>query len=150
MPWWGWKWGWGMVFSVQNRFKVTKDGHFWISRNYLNWVRLIPLIITKCSCHWLRQCIAKMPDFSTVPLMLCLTKCELDINVFVSLNSFAVSQRTCLAHFLLIRSNGELHRNKYFVSFTFLTTVRFQGYRWKSGIAFFVWRVTENFAYIVP
>jgi len=59
MPWWGWKWGWGMVFSVQNRFKVTKVGHFWMSKNYVNWVRLIPLIITKCSCHWHKQCIVR-------------------------------------------------------------------------------------------
>ena len=47
------------------------------------------------------------------PLKLCLIKFELDIHVFVYLNysfSFEVSLLNLLAHFLLIRNNGEIIR----------------------------------------
>ena len=77
---------------------------------------------------------------------------ELDINVFVSLNSsfsFAISLREWLAHFLLKRSNVETHRNKHFSCqkndciFHIFIRVRFKGYGCKSGIAlYFTRRVT--------
>ena len=66
------------------------------------------------------------------PLKLCLIKYELDIHVFVYLNysfSFEVSLLNLLAHFLLIRNNGEIIRNyqsqkndiffQFFVQFNF-------------------------------
>ena len=60
-----------------------------------------------------------MPDLQRYPEKLCLIKYELDIHVFVSLNclfSFAVSLRKLLAHFLLIRSHGEIISVKNFSS----------------------------------
>ena len=53
------------------------------------------------------------------PLKLCLIKFELDIHVFVYLNysfSFEVSLLNLLAHFLLIRNNGEIIRVKHLLS----------------------------------
>ena len=78
---------------------------------------------------------------------------ELGIHAFVSLNCFfsiAVSLWKWLAHFLLIRSNGETRRNKHFSrlkNFWIFIRLRFQGYRCKSGIVIFAFRVTWNYAY---
>ena len=69
--------------------------------------------------------------------------------------SFAGSLRKWLAHFLLIRSKGDTYRIKHFssqeidISCTFLMRLRLQGYRCKSGIAIFAWRVTRNYAYSI-
>ncbi len=66
---------------------------------------------------------------------LCLIKCALDINVFVSLNdlfSLAVSLRKRLF---------ESEKQRYLPHFNRL---RFQGYCWKSGTAIFSWRTNSN------
>ena len=60
-----------------------------------------------------------MLDLQGYPWMRCLIKCELDIQVFGPLNWliwFAVSrQKVTIAHFLLMRNNREIHRNKHFL-----------------------------------
>ena len=78
-----------------------------------------------------------MPDLQRYPWKLGLINYELDIHAFVSLNclfSFAVSLRKLLVYTLLIRSNGETHRNKHFfsqknmmISSTFLIRLGFKG-----------------------
>ena len=61
--------------------------------------------------------------------------------------------RKRLAHFFLIKSNEEIHEIKHFssqnttLSLTFFIRLRFQGYRYESGIAIFARRVTWNYAY---
>ena len=99
--------------------------------------------------------------FTTV----CLITYELYIHVFVSVDwlfSFVASLQKLLAHFLLIRDNGEIHRKKNSVrvrktmlSSTFM--IRLQGYSWKSGIAFIAlqslkitWTTPEMFPIWTP
>ena len=67
--------------------------------------------------------------------------------------SFGVSLQKCLAHFLILSTNGEIHKtkllqvNKTKLSSTFLIRLSFQGYRYKWGFALFEWKVTWNYAY---
>ena len=79
----------------------------------------------------------------------------MNFRVFVYLNClflFVVLLQKWFAHFLLIRNNGEIIIIKHFssqestVSSTFFIR-RFQGYRCKSGITIWAWRVTWNYAY---
>ena len=42
--------------------------------------------------------------------------------------------------------NGEIHKNSQFTSHIFIIFM-FQGYRCKSGMASFAYRVTRNYAY---
>ena len=76
-------------------------------------------------------------------------QCFCFFNLFIVICGFL-----WLAHFLLIRNNGEIHRNKHSLSqknnvffSTFLFSLKFQGYRCKSGIAILAWRVAKNYAY---
>ena len=58
-----------------------------------------------------------MADLQQYSQKLCLIKYELDIDVFVLFNYlffFAISLRKWQAHFLLMRSNGEIHEKKHF------------------------------------
>ena len=76
-------------------------------------------------------------------------KNDWDMNVFVPLNcffSFTVSLGKGLAHFLLIRSNEENHRNKHFSEKRLLIRLGFHGYH-KSGIVILALIVTWNDGY---
>ena len=63
---------------------------------------------------------------------------------------FVLTLQKWLTQFL-IRYNGEIHRNKNFlsqkndVSSTLLIRLRFQGYRCKSGTEIFAWRVMKAY-----
>ena len=92
-----------------------------------------------------------IPDLQRYPpWKLCLIKYELDINVFVSFNSlfaFAGSLGKWLAHFLLIRINGEIRAELNTFRVRFFNRLWCQVYRCKSGIVIFAWRVTWSWNY---
>ena len=88
------------------------------------------------------------------PPKLCLIKHELDMHIFVYLNYlFGGFLQKQLAHFLLLSTNGEIHRTKLLrvrktkLSSTFLIELSFQWYRCNLGIAIFACKVTWNYAY---
>ena len=79
------------------------------------------------------------------PSKLCLIKYELDMHILFVQTVYFNLGFLCvpwvpeyLAHFLILSTNGEIHRTKL---------LSFQGYRCKWGIALFAWKVTWNYAY---
>ena len=120
--------------------------------------------IYKLSCPWkglLAQCKvtlhAKMVmlDLQHYPQKLCLINYKFDINVFVFFKliifywSFS-AEAAFLVYKKQWRNSQKINTfqvRKTTVSSTFFTRLRFQGYRNKSGVAIFAWRVTLNYAY---
>ena len=89
-----------------------------------------------------------MPDLQRYPWKLCLIKYELDINVFVSLNCLFLCKSdlriACLYEAMeKLTEMITLRVRKTTVFSRCLIKLRFQGYRWKSDIAIFAWRVPE-------
>ena len=86
-------------------------------------------------------------------------KSELEMHVFVLIKRFifiwggGASLQRWLAHFLLKRINGEIHRHKHFsnkkniIISTFLIRLSFQWYSCKSGFVIFARMVTWNYTY---
>ena len=83
-----------------------------------------------------------MPDLLRYPLTLCLIKYEWNI-----LFLFIWTVYLHLWFLLRIRTNREIHRNKYFRVRKTTFLIKFQLYRCKSGNVIFIWRVTWNYAY---
>ena len=79
---------------------------------------------------------------------LCLIMCKLYIHVFVSLNCLFLCKSdlriACLYEAMeKLTEMITLRVRKTTVSSRYLIKLRFQGYRWKSDIAIFAWRVPE-------
>ena len=79
------------------------------------------------------------------PSKLCLIKYELEMHILFVQTVYFNLGFLCvpwvpeyLAHFLILSTNGEIHRTKL---------LSFQGYRCKWGIALLAWKVTWNYAY---